>query len=134
MLVSATGAILERGQPPPGAPTVQVDASGGQPGGSVVDVTALAGLEFLASLPAPLARDAVVTGQGGVLGAVVAGHAVDLGSSEEMTEKAAALVAILDAGLAEGAVVSLLSPTRPAISNPQREVESPNVPSSSGTG
>ena len=133
MLVSATGAILERGQPPLGAPTVQVDAPAGGPGGVVVDRTALAGLEFLASLPAPLARDAVVTGEAGELGAVVAGHAVDLGSSEDMTLKAAALVAILDAGLVEGAVVSLLSPNRPATTNPQLEVDPLDVPSSSGT-
>ncbi len=134
MLASATGVVLERGEPPPGAPRVEVPATGGRPGAVIRTGDALAALEFLAGLPAPVATGAVVRSAEGGLTATVAGHAVVLGPPREMTAKAASLTAVLEDGIAEGASVSLVSARRPAISNPQPEVDPVEMTSTDGSG
>jgi hypothetical protein len=80
-------------------------------------------LEFAGTLPAPLAEGAVVTRGRTGLEAEIAGHQVVLGRPDDMAAKARAMVALVDAGLASEAVVNLVSPTRPAVTNPKPKVQ-----------
>jgi cell division protein FtsQ len=113
---SATGAILERSDPPVHAPTVQGHVVTGRPGSVIEDPAAVAALEFLAYLPGNVARDAhIAVTKKGVLRAVVAGHVVRLGLPEDIASKAASLLAVLGSKLEEGARISVVAPTRPAV-------------------
>lgn len=123
MLVSGTGVMLERGQPPEGAPRIRVPVKRGRPGDLVDDGAALAALEFVATLPAALSRDAVVRGDAETMRAVVAGHKVLLGAPADMFAKASSLIAVLDTGIEVGARVTVVAPYDVAVSQPQREVE-----------
>ena len=58
------------------------------------------------------------------LEASVAGHKVVLGTANDMAQKAVTLAVLLDEGVAAGVDISLLSPLRPAVSNPQPMVDS----------
>jgi len=138
MLASASGAILERGAPPKWAPRIRIEAPQGGPGDQLEAPEVVAALEFVASLPAELAAGARVRLGGAGLEARVTGHRVLLGSATEMPSKAAALTALFDEGIAEGADVSLLSPLRPAVgmadAGPQVEVEGTERASSATSG
>jgi hypothetical protein len=57
------------------------------------------------------------------LEASIAEHRVLLGNRRDMEAKAATLTAMLDAGVAPGATVNIVSPLRPAITNPRLLVE-----------
>ncbi|MFO7298943.1 MAG: FtsQ-type POTRA domain-containing protein [Actinomycetes bacterium] len=81
--------------------------------------TMVGAIEFLASLPEEMARDASVRLQEGELWATVAGWEVRLGRAAEMREKALALVMLLEEEqLEEGSVIVLLAPTRPSVLPP----------------
>ncbi|MFQ5555460.1 MAG: cell division protein FtsQ/DivIB [Acidimicrobiia bacterium] len=134
MLVSATGAILEKGRPPDGAPRVQIGLPTARPGDKVLNPAALAALEFLAGLPTGFVEGAVVAASGPGLVATIAGHEVDLGGAHDMPAKASTLSALLEEGLMPGAAVSLLSADRPAVSNPRPEVEPTEVTSTDASG
>ncbi|NND01223.1 MAG: FtsQ-type POTRA domain-containing protein [Acidimicrobiia bacterium] len=114
--VSGTGAILEESQPLKRGARVELKGVSGQLGEVVKGKRALAALEFLSVLTPELRRRATVTSGGnGTLIARVQGHLVDLGSPTDMVAKAATLAAIFDQGLPPKAAISLVSPTRPAI-------------------
>lgn len=122
--VSATGAILEQAKPSPHGARITMSGLSGAPGTTMRGKKTLAALEFLAMLPKQLRRDSVVSrGAGGTLIARVDGHLVHLGSPTDMAAKAAALTAMLAEGLERKASVSVVSPLRPAIRNPQQVVE-----------
>jgi cell division protein FtsQ len=113
---SPTGAILERSEPPPHAPTVLGRIVEGRPGNEIDDSLSVAALEFLAYLPANLARDSSVElTTKGTLKATVAGHPVRLGLPEDIAPKAAALIAVLGSQLEQGARISVVAPTQPAV-------------------
>ena len=121
---SATGAVLEQTNPSKGGARIKLGGLSALPGETLTGRKVIAALEFLAMLPQELRRRALVTSGGnGTLVARIQGHLVDLGSPVEMREKAAALAAILAGGVTDKAAISLVSPVRPAIRNPQQVVE-----------
>ena len=65
----------------------------------------------------------VVAGTDSELEATVAGHDVMLGAPEDMAQKAVTLAVLLEQGIADGAPINLVSPLRPAVANPQSQVE-----------
>ena len=134
MLVSATGIVLEAGEPPRRAPRVLLDAAGSLPGQTLEGPAALAALEFLSALPGRLSAGAVVRGSDASLKAIVQGHKVSLGSPTDMAAKARALVALFESGIHEGARVNLIAPSFPAVSNPQPQLDPIGVASSEASG
>ena len=104
-------------------PFVDVDVGGALPGETIDDPLVLGALEFIAALPVELKGDVVVTVEDQALQAAVAGHRVTLGRAIDMAQKAVTLAVLLDEGVADGVDISLLSPLRPAVSNPQPLVE-----------
>ena len=99
----------------PGEPTIIVAANAPGPGQSYADQRVTGGVAFLTRLPAEIRPQVTLGEQDGELRAAVAGLDVRLGLPTEMTEKAAALVAILEEELPPGSVVNLVAPTRPAV-------------------
>jgi cell division protein FtsQ len=124
VLASAEGAVLTTAEiPPQSAPVIEVGSRAVRPGGQFKGPMVVGALEFTGNLPAALAAGAVMTkGEDGIE-AYVAAHRVVLGRPDDMAAKAKALVALIDAGLAPDAVVNLVSPTRPAVTNPQPRVQ-----------
>lgn len=125
VLAAAGGAVLAtEATPPEGAPVVEVGPARVRPGDQFENPLVVGALEFLGGLPAPLAAGAVLTNSRDGIDGVVAGHPIILGRPDDMAEKAGALLALLDGGLADGATVNLVSPLRPAVTNLQPQVES----------
>lgn len=125
---AGTGAILDESKPAKGAAKLKLNGLSGAPGTELKGKRALAGLEFLSVLPKELRRGSVVTAGGaGTLMARVSGFRVDLGSPSDMTAKAATLQALLlDQELAKGTSISLVSPSRPAITPPKKPKTKPS--------
>ena len=131
LLASGTGAVVARAPSiPQGSPVIDITAASGAPGDTLTDTATVGALEFLSSLPPYLALGSSVTGSTDHLEARIAGHVVDLGHPSDMTAKAAALLAIVEAGVPDGARLSVVSPSRPAIQNPQAVVEGSDADSS----
>jgi len=61
--------------------------------------------------------------EGGGLYATVQGHTVRLGRPVDLDTKATVLAAMIDEGIEEGATIDLIAPLRPAVMNPQPQVE-----------
>lgn len=122
--VSTTGAVLERSKPPKRAAVVKGKKFDVEPGHTIEDERIIAALEFLALLPPRLSQRAEVRTGGASLMAIVNGHKVELGSADDMQQKAATLIAVMDDGVARKARISLISPSRPAVRNPRGQVES----------
>ena len=115
LLATASGTVLDSApEPGEGMPLISVGSTA-VASGSELDAAAVAALEFVAGLPAELGNDAVVTGSEQELAAIVAGRLVILGYPADMVEKAAALAAVLESGVPEGAEISVVSPERPAV-------------------
>jgi hypothetical protein len=115
LLVSPEGVVLVK-TPTPGTALPHVDVGVGvvQPG-SVLGTTALLGaLEFVSGLPEGYRAGVAIDARDGELWAEIAGHVVRLGEPRVMADKAAAMTALLDHGIEEGAEVNLVAPTRPA--------------------
>jgi hypothetical protein len=104
-------------------PFIDIDVGALQPGASITDSFVLGALEFVASLPLELKPGTVVEASGTDLNAVVAGHTITLGSPRDMAQKAVTLAVLIEDGLGEGAEVNLVSPLRPAVTNPQPLIE-----------
>jgi len=104
-------------------PLIRIDVGGVRPGAVLTDIHVLGALEFVRTLPAELKIDLVVEKSGEDLVATVAGHPIELGSPDDMAEKAVTLAVLLDQGLEDGAAINLVSPLRPAVANPQPPVE-----------
>lgn len=122
-LVSADGAVVAAGSPAVGEPVVEAIVGPLALGQAIEDADVVAAFEFLAVLPAELAVGATVRTTAMGLEATVADHRVLLGNRRDMEAKAATLSAMLDQGVTAGATVNIVSPHRPAISNPQPLVE-----------
>lgn len=119
---SSQGAVLETGSPL-AEPHIDIDVGILEPGSVIADVSVLGALEFVASLPVELKTGLVVEANGTNLTAVVAEHEIMLGSPQDMAQKAVTLAVLIGEGLEDGAVVNLVSPLRPAVTNPQPLVE-----------
>lgn len=123
---SGTGAILEAAVPGSKAAKVKLRNLRGTTGDTLKGKRVLAALEFLAVLPVDLRAKAVITGAGeGKLVARVHGHLVDLGGPVDMVAKAATLTALLEEDIPPGSAISLVSPSRPAVSPPTKPVRNP---------
>jgi cell division protein FtsQ len=122
LVASTQGAVLARGQRLVD-PFIDIEAGDLHPGDVIEDSDALGALEFVAALPVELKDGLVVTSNGSELEATVAGHQVILGSTVDMAQKAVTLAVLLQQGIAANASINLVSPIRPAVTNPQGEVE-----------
>ena len=117
------GWIVTEAERTEGHPIVAIDAGDTSIGEVTEDPFLLGGLVFVTALPPDLASDAVVSAEDGGLVAVVAGHRVRLGRPVDLAVKAVVLEELLATGLEEGAVIDLIAPMRPAVANPQPQVE-----------
>lgn len=122
MLASAAGTIIATA-PQPDAAHPHITVDGVELAlGEDVDRTTLAALAFLRALPPNVAAGASVGGRLDDMTALVAGHEVVLGYGADMEDKARAVTALLATAQPEGAVISVVSPERPAV-KPRRQVE-----------
>jgi cell division septal protein FtsQ len=123
-IVAQGGAVLSTADAAGDLPVITADAGTLTAGDQIEDAATAAALEFIARLPEELRHGVTMQVRTSSLTATVAGHAVELGSPVDMGEKALALAAVLGDGIPDGATVNLVSPTRPAVANPQPLVES----------
>ncbi len=130
---SSQGAVLVRGQRL-AEPLIDIEVGGLQPGEIIDEPMVLSALDFVAALPIELKTGLVVRRIGTDLEATVGGHRVLLGATTDMAQKAVTLAVLLDEDLADDAVISLVSPLRPAVTNPQPEVETSEVGTTETTG
>jgi hypothetical protein len=121
LLAAKDGAVLDVASTiPDNAPHVEVGTVAGGAGAVIAEIEAVGAIEFLNQLPASLAVGASVTGDVDGLRAVVSGFVIDLGYPVDMTEKAAALTVLLGAETVPvGSVISVVSPSRPAVLEPE---------------
>jgi cell division protein FtsQ len=127
MLTAASGIVLDTSDHATADfPSVALGGSAVEPG-HVVDGASAAAVEFMGALPRETRAGAVVAGAPDDVVAQIRGYEVALGYPTDMLEKAAALLALLDGGVEQGAVINLVSPSRPAVT-PQVVVDtSPEV-------
>jgi cell division protein FtsQ len=78
-------------------------------------------LEFVRSLPAELQAGTVVTHQDDELWATVSNYQVRLGRSDDMTEKALSLSALLEERPPKGSTLILIAPTHPSSITPSAD-------------
>jgi len=108
-----------------GYPTIVVaDAGPARPGSTMTGAALLGSLQFVAGLPADLHAVTVITiDENGQISAVVGDYAVRLGRAIDMSSKAASLVALIEYGVEPGSSIDVTAARRPAVTNPQGEVE-----------
>ena len=124
VIVSSDGAVLEpAAQPTEDSFTVAVDAGPVAAGYDITNPMITGALAFIGSLDAEYAAGVVVISAGEGLEATVAGHVVRLGRPTEMHSKARVLSSLIASGLEPGVAIDLIAPLRPAVTNPQPEVE-----------
>lgn len=123
LVSSGRGAVLAEGTGIVDA-VIDIDVGLLDPGMEITNPAVLGALEFVAALPDELHPGTIVSGDAAELEATVGGYEVVLGAPKEMAQKAVTLAAVLDQGIEQGAVISLISPLRPAVSDPQSVVES----------
>jgi len=99
----------------PGGPSMVFDLAGSARGERMVDQRVTGGVAFVAGLPAETRRQVVLSEREGELWADLADLHVRLGLPTEMTEKASALLAILEEELPPGSTINLVAPARPAV-------------------
>lgn len=78
-------------------------------------------LEFVAALPVDLHPGTVITHHEEELWATVSGYEVRLGRSDDMTEKALSLTALLEERPPNGSRLTLIAPTHPATMSPSTD-------------
>lgn len=122
-LVAVDGVVLELAAAKPAGPVLRSDVGPVEVGDRIADPTAAGAIEFLGRLPATLAAGAVAQTRPSGINAVVADHRVLVGSHRDVPAKVATLLAILEAGIEDGSVVNVISPTRPGVTHPQPQVE-----------
>ncbi len=117
VLVAADATVLERVErPDPSLPTARFPAVA--EGDAAQDLQVAGAVEYLAALPADHRRGALVApGEGGLV-ATVDGFEVRLGGPFEMDSKAAVSAALIDSGLEEGSVLTVVAPASPAVLPP----------------
>lgn len=123
--VTVDGVVVEMLDDPMGLALIAADVPETiRPGATISTAATLGALEFIGWLPADIARVTVVSvDEAGQLAATVDDLTVRLGRAREMQSKALALIALIGRGLAPGSYVDITAPRRPAVANPQAEVE-----------
>ncbi|MDJ0924900.1 MAG: FtsQ-type POTRA domain-containing protein [Acidimicrobiia bacterium] len=122
IISSGQGAVLAVAEPL-ADPMIDLDAGRLQPGDSISDPLVLGALEFVTALPLELKPGLEIGSPDGELEAIVGGYMVELGTPRDMAQKALTLAVLLEEGIPDGARVNLISPLRPAVTNPQPLVE-----------
>ena len=114
-LLAQDGTVLEPlGERSPDLPLARFpDTRSGEAGRDVAGA-----VEFLVSLPQQRQGDAQVTQGGDGLVATVSGFEVRLGRSSDMHDKALVTAELLDAGLEEGSIITVVAPASPAVLAP----------------
>lgn len=116
LLVSPEGVVLLKTSTAGRAlPHIEIGVSVVEPGSVLDDAAVMGALEFASGLAEAHRPGVVIDSVDGELWADVGGHLVRLGNPQAMADKAAAMAALLDHGIEEGAEVNLVAPTRPAI-------------------
>ncbi|MDX2468336.1 MAG: FtsQ-type POTRA domain-containing protein [Acidimicrobiia bacterium] len=122
LVSSSQGTVLARGEDLVD-PFVGIEVGDLQPGAVIEDLDVLGALEFIGSLPIELKEGLAIKHEANELVATVAGHQIVLGSSRDMAQKAVTLAVLLEQGVPDGASINLVSPLRPAVTDPQPVVE-----------
>jgi cell division protein FtsQ len=117
------GVIMVTGEPDTQTALVAIDQGALELGDQITDTAALGALEFIDHLSDERRVGTRVRIEGDGLVALVSGHDVRLGRPTDMAQKASVLDALLDSGVEPGAAIDLIAPLRPAVSNPQPQVE-----------
>lgn len=116
-LVADDGTLLDpdegEGQALPRVVLADLDADA-----ATEDLTLKGAVEFLVSLPDGYRQGAMVTRGTEGLEAVVAGYTVRVGRPFDTAEKAAVTAAMIDAGVEEGAILTVVAPANPAVLPP----------------
>lgn len=124
MLVSLASTVLEPAPSPPGdSAVIDIDLGPVSVGDVIENPMVRGAVSFIAALRPDLVAGAVLYSEGDGLYATVAGHSVRLGRPVDLATKATVLAVLIDKGLDEGATIDLIAPLRPAVSNPQPQVE-----------
>lgn len=122
LVSSRQGTVLSKGRDLV-EPLIRIEVDDLALGSVIEDIDILGALEFVGALPIELKDGLVVDRAGDELTATVGGYEVVLGSSRDMAQKAVTLAVLLEEGIPDGASINLVSPLRPAVSNPQPVVE-----------
>jgi cell division protein FtsQ len=117
------GVIMAVGDPSGDDALVSIDQGSITPGTVVTDAAVLGALQFIDSLPGERRAGLTLQMEGEGLVAITASHRVRLGRPVDMVLKASVLERLLDEGVATGSTINLIAPLRPAVANPQPEVE-----------
>lgn len=123
-LVAADGVLLEPvegGSLPPLIHTDTADRT--RVGLPISHRVTKSAIEFVAALPSSIRRSASLTVIGDRVEANVAGFRVVVGRPNDMAAKAAAVGALISAGLEPGSWINVTAPTRPAVTPPQSQLE-----------
>lgn len=123
MLVSADGSVIEPVSEARSLPSIEAGSLMLVPGTTSTDPLFVGAVAFAIALPDDRRAGAVISIVDGSLRATVDGHAVRLGRPNDLALKAAVLDELLAQGLTPGASIDLIAPTRPAIRNPQPQLE-----------
>ena len=83
----------------------------------------LGALDFIDHLSEERQAGIRIRTEGDGIVASVEGHDVRLGRPTDMAQKASILDALLDSGVKAGASIDLIASLRPAVTNPQPQVE-----------
>lgn len=105
------------------APKIEIDTGPVSAGYAIANPLIIGALEFVEALPVDLASDATVGTDGEGLVAVVGGHEIIIGRPVDLATKATVVATILDTELVDGAVINVIAPLRPAVTNPQPLLE-----------
>lgn len=117
-LISEDAVLLERAGADEGA-QLPVVALSGQSAGEAAESLELEGaVEYLTSLPGEYRAGAVVRRGGEGLEATVAGYLVRVGPPFDTEEKATVTAAMLDSGVEEGSILTVVAPASPAVLPP----------------
>jgi cell division protein FtsQ len=124
VLVARDGGVIAiLDEPSPLDALVAIDQGSLDPGDTVVEPAVLGALEFVHHLSVERRQGTRIRSEGIGLIAEVQGHRIRLGRAVDMAAKASVLDALLDTGIPDGATINLIAPLRPAVANPQAEVE-----------
>ncbi len=122
LLVADDGIVLPQEGFDSSLPTVRLADLADIPVGELLpDERARGAVAFLTALDPAISSRGSVSESDGELWFDIPGMRARLGRPIEMVEKAAALMALMDRGVPEGAIVHLIAPTRPAIETPEAE-------------
>lgn len=123
LVLGVDGAVVEVVAQAPDLVTLVVEPPQTARPGTVLDDPLVLGAVRFASAASPDLGSFAISDRDGELWAILTEHEVRLGRPIEMEAKAAALGALLDHGVTEGAQIDLLSPRRPAVALPRVQVE-----------